>query len=185
MRRFTLPRNWDFTADTPTNARKDFNHQLSRRLVDSFDEIAFEQLTIANMTRSAAGTLASPGTNVVAKSGLNRSIPGAGWGQLTEFTTYCPNLPAAAGRTRLLQVPVAGGQGGGRTHLADLCPVWLQDAASRVTWDHCCCTACGHTGHATRTQPRWPCSQRGTLDHRAGPHATAAEEPQARLAPRR
>ena len=96
MRRFTLPRNWDFTADTPTNARKDFNHQLSRRLVDSFDEIAFEQLTIANMTRSAAGTLASPGTNVVAKSGLNRSIPGAGWGQLTEFTTY--TTASAGGR---------------------------------------------------------------------------------------
>ena len=105
------------------NARKDHNHQLSRRLVDSFDEIVFEQLTIANMTRSAAGTLESPGLELAAKSGLNRSILDAGWGQLVSFTTYCPNLPAAAGRTRLLQAPVVGGQGGGRPHLADLCPV--------------------------------------------------------------
>jgi transposase len=44
------------------DARKDFNHQLSRRLVDSFDEVFFEDLTIANMTRSAKGTIESPGT---------------------------------------------------------------------------------------------------------------------------
>ena len=87
------------------DARKDHNHQLSRRLVDSFDEIFFEDLTIANMTRTAAGTLESR-LELAAKSGLNRSILDAGWGQLIAFTTYCPNLPAAAGRTRLLQAPV-------------------------------------------------------------------------------
>jgi putative transposase len=76
------------------DARKDEAHQLSRRLVDSFDEIFFEQLAIANMTRSAAGTLEQPGSNVAAKAGLNRSILDAGWGQLIAFTTYSAQLPA-------------------------------------------------------------------------------------------
>ena len=33
------------------------------------------------MTRSASGTVQEPGRNVAAKSGLNRSILDAGWGQ--------------------------------------------------------------------------------------------------------
>jgi putative transposase len=61
--------------------RADFHHKTARALVESCDAIALEDLPITNMTRSAAGTLAEPGTNVAAKSGLNRSILDAGWGQ--------------------------------------------------------------------------------------------------------
>jgi putative transposase len=63
------------------NRRADFHHKTARALVESCDAIALEDLPITNMTRSAAGTLAEPGTNVAAKSGLNRSILDAGWGQ--------------------------------------------------------------------------------------------------------
>jgi putative transposase len=63
------------------NRRRDFHHQTARRLIDICDVIAVEGLAIANMTRSASGTLAQPGTKVAAKSGLNRSILDAGWGQ--------------------------------------------------------------------------------------------------------
>jgi putative transposase len=63
------------------NRRRDFHHQTARRLVDTCDVIAVEDLAIAGMTRSASGTVEQPGRNVAAKSGLNRSILDAGWGQ--------------------------------------------------------------------------------------------------------
>lgn len=70
------------------NCRRDLAHQVSRSLIDSFDVIAHEDLTIADMVRSAKGTVGHPGTNVAAKAGLNRSISDAGWGQLLRFLAY-------------------------------------------------------------------------------------------------
>lgn len=70
------------------NCRRDHAHQLSRYLIDNFDVIAHENLVIPNMVRSASGTVEHPGTNVAQKSGLNRSIHDAGWGQLLQFLTY-------------------------------------------------------------------------------------------------
>jgi putative transposase len=67
------------------NRRRDFHHKTARALVRSCDAIAIEDLKITNMTRSASGTLDQPGTNVAAKSGLNRSILDAGWGQFARI----------------------------------------------------------------------------------------------------
>lgn len=58
------------------------HHQLSRRLVDTYDTLVFEDLAITNMVRSARGSIAAPGHHVAAKAGLNREIHSAGWGQL-------------------------------------------------------------------------------------------------------
>jgi putative transposase len=63
------------------NRRRDFHHKTARRLIDTCDVIAVERLKVQGMTRSASGTLDAPGTGVAAKSGLNRSILDAGWGQ--------------------------------------------------------------------------------------------------------
>jgi putative transposase len=63
------------------NQRRDFHHQTARKLIDTCDVIAVEDLAITNMTRSASGTVEAPGRNVAAKAGLNRSILDAGWGQ--------------------------------------------------------------------------------------------------------
>ncbi len=63
------------------NRRRDFHHQTARRLVDSCDEIAIEDLKVQNMTRSASGTIEEPGRNVAQKRGLNRVILDAGWAQ--------------------------------------------------------------------------------------------------------
>jgi putative transposase len=63
------------------NRRADFHHKTARALVNECDVIALENLRIANMTRSASGTLETPGTNVAAKSGLNKSILDTGWSQ--------------------------------------------------------------------------------------------------------
>lgn len=53
------------------NQRKDFNHKLSRNLVDTYDHIVFEDLQIRNMVQN----------HCVAKS-----ISDAGWYQLMNFT---------------------------------------------------------------------------------------------------
>ena len=66
---------------TVANQRRDFHHQTARKLIDTCDVIAVEDLAITNMTRSASGTVQGPGRNVAAKAGLNRSILDAGWGQ--------------------------------------------------------------------------------------------------------
>ncbi|GAA4618896.1 hypothetical protein GCM10023195_85220 [Actinoallomurus liliacearum] len=65
-----------------TDRRKDWAEKTSTRLASDFDLIRVEHLRIKNMVRSARGTLTVPGTNVRAKTGLNRSIHAAGWGLL-------------------------------------------------------------------------------------------------------
>jgi putative transposase len=64
------------------DARKDWAEKLSTDLARRFDVIRVEDLQIANMTRSARGTIAAPGRNVRAKAGLNREILASGWGIL-------------------------------------------------------------------------------------------------------
>lgn len=70
------------------NARLNYIHHVSKWLVQNYDLIAHEDLRIANMARSARGTVDKPGTNVAQKSGLNRSIMDAAWGLLIWCTTY-------------------------------------------------------------------------------------------------
>jgi putative transposase len=82
--------------------RADFLHKTARALVNECDVIALEDLRIRNMTRSASGTLEEPGTNVAAKSGLNRSILDAGWGQ---FANILAAKAEEAGRRIVLVDP--------------------------------------------------------------------------------
>lgn len=72
------------------NARRTRLHQISKAIVNAHPNtvIAFEDLGIRNMVRSARGTANEPGHNVRQKSGLNRAIHDACWGMLIEFTTY-------------------------------------------------------------------------------------------------
>jgi putative transposase len=64
------------------DARLNYIHHISKWLVSNYDLIAYEDLKIRNMARSASGTVENPGTNVAQKSGLNRSIMDAAWGLL-------------------------------------------------------------------------------------------------------
>ena len=63
-------------------------HRLTTRLVREHGLIAIEDLAIRNMTASARGTVEGPGTNVKAKSGLNRSILEQSWGVLVSQFRY-------------------------------------------------------------------------------------------------
>jgi putative transposase len=86
------------------NQRRDFHHKTARSLVDTCDTIAFEQLRVAAMTATAAGTAEAPGRNVAAKAGLNRSILDAGWGQ---FTSILVAKAESAGRRVVLVHPAS------------------------------------------------------------------------------
>ena len=56
------------------NKRKDRAHKLAAKLAAQHALIVTEQLTVKNMTASAAGTVEEPGKNVRQKAGLNREI---------------------------------------------------------------------------------------------------------------
>jgi putative transposase len=84
------------------NQRRDFHHKTARALVDTCDTLALEDLQVAGMTATAAGTAEAPGRNVAAKAGLNRSILDAGWGQ---FTAILVAKAESAGRRVVLVNP--------------------------------------------------------------------------------
>ena len=67
------------------NQSRDFHHHVAWQLVTEYDLVCVEDLKIKNMGRSAKGTVEIPGTNVAAKSKLNRSINDAGWGQFVSI----------------------------------------------------------------------------------------------------
>lgn len=117
--------------------RLDGAHKTALALVRAYDLIVHEDLRIANMTRSASGTINAPGRNVAQKSGLNRSILDAGWGV---FLTILAHKAESAGRELIAVEP----RNTSRT--CARCGHCAKD--NRLTQAEFACTACGHTAHA-------------------------------------
>jgi putative transposase len=119
--------------------RCDFLHQRTTELVRGHALIAIEDLAVKAMTASAAGTLEAPGTNVRAKSGLNRVILRNGWSMTRRMLEY----KAAWCGVMLVAVPPA--------FTSQECSVCGHTAAesrrSRASFE---CVACGHAEHADR-----------------------------------
>ena len=63
-------------------------HRITSEIIKDFGRIAVEDLKVRNMTSSAKGTVENPGTNVKAKSRLNREIINQTWGMLREQLRY-------------------------------------------------------------------------------------------------
>jgi len=124
------------------NQRKDFVHQLSRSLVNSFDLIVHENLKITNLVRrprprkdEASGTYLPNGAK--AKGGLNRSIHDAGWGQ---FLSFCAYKAEEAGRQMIGVNP---------HYTSQRCSSCGHvDAANRCSQAVFRCLACGHEAQA-------------------------------------
>ncbi|MEU6407323.1 transposase [Microbispora sp. NPDC046933] len=117
--------------------RLDGAHKAALALVRAYDVIVHEDLRIANMTRSASGTIEAPGRNVAAKSGLNRSILDAGWGV---FLRVLAHKAESAGRELIAVNPANTSRACARcAHVAK---------ENRVTQAMFCCMACGHSAHA-------------------------------------
>lgn len=119
-----------------SNRRKDFCAQTAHTLATGNELVVLEALRTKNMTRSAAGTAAEPGTNVRQKAGLNRSILDKGWHQLEL---------ALRGKARVTGTQI----------------VLIDPAYTSQT-----CHACGHVARESReSQTRFRCVTCGHQDH--------------------
>lgn len=125
------------------NQRRDFQHKTARTLAARYDLIAVEDLAIANMRGRAkplpdaekAGAFLPNGA--AAKTGLNRSISDAAWGQ---FISILRAKAEDAGRVWIEVDP---------KHTSDCCEkCGFAARGNRVTQAVFACQACGHTAHA-------------------------------------
>lgn len=130
------------------HTRGDFLHKLSTELCKNHAMIVVEDLKIANMSRSARGTLEEPGRQVKAKSGLNKSILDQGWGEFRRQLAY--------------KLAWAGG-------------IFLA-VNPKYTSQRCC--ACGHTEKANRADQATfrcqTCGHHGNADNNAAKNILAA-----------
>ena len=80
--------------------RKDFLHKASRRLVNQYQVIVFEDIKVSNLVRKPKAKQDEEGNYIpngaAAKGGLNKSILDAGWGM---FVSMCSVKAEEAGRT--------------------------------------------------------------------------------------
>jgi len=125
------------------NQRRNFHHNTARNLVERYDVIAVEDLTIANMVRRAKPRPDpdTPGTFLLngqaAKAGLNRSISDAGW---AAFVLILRAKAEEAGRTVIGVDP---------RHTSDRCGRCGHTAKeNRVSQAVSRCQACSYTAHA-------------------------------------
>jgi putative transposase len=118
-------------------ARRDWHHKLSRKLIDTYDALVLEKLSVRSLTRSAKGTLEVPGINVAAKAGLNQAILDAGWRQ---FANMLVAKAEEAGRSVVFV--------DARYSSQTCASCGHVDAKSRESQSVFCCAACGHRDHA-------------------------------------
>jgi transposase, IS605 orfB family len=71
-----------------SNTRKDYLHKISNKISKNHAIVYVEDLQVANMTKSAKGTVEQPGKNVKQKSGLNRAILDQAWYEFRRQLTY-------------------------------------------------------------------------------------------------
>ncbi len=125
------------------NQRRNAAHQLSRQLVNEYDFIALENLTIVNMVRAPKGKPDPERegsylpNGAAKKAGLNRSIHDAGWGQLVSLLSY---KAESAGRTVVSVNPRFTSQTCAECHYVD--------AGNRVNQEDFRCLKCGHCDYA-------------------------------------
>ncbi|MBV9794357.1 MAG: transposase [Actinobacteria bacterium] len=116
------------------DARKDWCHKVSTDLARRFDVICVEDLKIANMTRSARGTIEAPGRNIQQKASLNREIAASGWGLLVRRLEQ-----KARGRVEKVDPAFTSQRCSACGHV---------DRESRKSQARFRCTACGFTANA-------------------------------------
>ena len=104
-------------------------------IVAAYGVISLEDLSLLNMTKSAQGTVASPGKAVAQKKGLNRSLTDAALGRLAYWTSV---RAEEAGRR-----------------------VWKVDPRNSSRE----CASCGHTEVANRKRSRFICRRCSHAEH--------------------
>ena len=119
------------------NCRKDFLHKISTTISKNHAMIYVEDLQVANMSKSAKGTIEQPGANVAQKSGLNSAILDQGWGEFRRQLDYKAQWQGGA----LLAVPPH--------HTSRTCPCCGHtDKENRQTQAKFECVECSYTENA-------------------------------------
>jgi putative transposase len=117
--------------------RSDWLHKLSTELADAHPVIAIEDLKVAAMSASAAGTADAPGKQVRQKAGLNRAILDQGWAEFRRQLNY--KCAARGGAV----VPV------NPAYTSQTCSrCGCVDADNRRMQALFACLACGHSENA-------------------------------------
>lgn len=70
------------------NSRLDYQHKETTKIIDRFQVIAVEDLSLQNMMKSSRGTKENPGKNVSQKRGLSRSLSDAAMYQTRSLLEY-------------------------------------------------------------------------------------------------
>jgi len=70
------------------NTRRDYLHKATTTISQNHAMVCIEDLQVRNMSKSAAGSTEKPGTNVRAKSGLNKAILDQGWFEFRRQLDY-------------------------------------------------------------------------------------------------
>ena len=96
---------------TIARQRRDFQHKVSRKLVDRYQVIVVEDIQTGNLIRKPKPKQDENGTylpnGASAKGGLNKGILDAGWGS---FVSMCTFKAACAGRTLMKVDPKSTSQ---------------------------------------------------------------------------
>ncbi|MER6175840.1 transposase, partial [Streptosporangium sp. NPDC001681] len=136
-----LARTYDQIARLRARAKRravDWQHQTTTELAATFGVVVVEELKIANMVRSARGTVEAPGVNVAQKAGLNRSIAGQAWGRTVTLLEYKTSERGG----QVVKVPAWG-----TSQTCHRCG--HRDPAARDGIRYACAnSACGWVGHA-------------------------------------
>lgn len=117
--------------------RRHWQHVSTTRLARRFGTAVIEDLKVRNMTASAKGTVEEPGTNVVQKAGLNRSILRAAWFQYETILAY--KLDFVGGSVVKIDP----------RHTSLTCSqCGSRDKGNRENQAKFLCLSCGHADHA-------------------------------------
>ena len=117
--------------------RNDWLHKLSTELADAHPVIAIEDLKVAAMSASAAGTADAPGKRVRQKAGLNRAILDQGWAEFRRQLDY----KCAARGGAVVPVPAA--------YTSQSCSrCGFVAAGNRTAQALFACLSCGHAENA-------------------------------------
>jgi putative transposase len=116
---------------------RDFLHKEAYYYATTYGVVVLEDLKVKNMTASAKGDAENPGTNVKAKSGLNRAILELGWSEFKTLLDY--KLQERGGV--LVTVPAH--------YSSQTCSSCGHVSANnRRTRDEFVCEMCGYEDHA-------------------------------------
>jgi putative transposase len=119
------------------NVRRDFLHKSTTQISKNHAIVVLEDMKVRNMSASAKGTVAAPGRNVKAKSGLNKSILDQGWYEFRRQLTYKQEW---LGGTTVLVNPVNTSRTCSKCH-----HVARQNRQTQAVF---ACCRCGHAENA-------------------------------------